>query len=84
MIKKTCLDCLFCKVAAKSTENNRLCYCSETKSKQRHKEKYWLAKKPCDFFEDMTENKASILLFPTYSFQKTPCIFRKQGGAGYE
>jgi hypothetical protein len=51
--KQTCLDCLYCKVSAKSTPNMRLCFCSETPKKKRHKELYWLAKKVCNEFENM-------------------------------
>jgi len=51
--KKTCLDCLNCKVSAKSTDKCRLCFCSETKKKINRKETYWLTKKVCDEFEDM-------------------------------
>jgi hypothetical protein len=54
MKKKTCFDCLHCKVSKKSTTQCRLCFCSETKKKINHKETYWLAKKVCDEFEDMT------------------------------
>jgi hypothetical protein len=28
---KSCVDCLNCKVSAKSTRNNQLCYCAEIK-----------------------------------------------------
>jgi hypothetical protein len=49
----TCLDCLHCKVSIKSTANNRLCFCSETGKRKRHKEPYWLAKKVCQQFENM-------------------------------
>ena len=52
--KKTCCDCLYCKVSAKSTVAKRLCFCSETKKKEKHKEPYWLAKKVCRKFEDMS------------------------------
>jgi hypothetical protein len=52
--QKTCLDCLNCKVSAKSTDKCRLCFCSETKKKINRKETYWLTKKLCDEFEDMT------------------------------
>jgi hypothetical protein len=51
---KTCLDCLHCKVSAKSTENNRLCFCAEKKVKKNKAEFYWLNKRPCNGFEDMT------------------------------
>jgi len=50
---KTCGDCLHCKVSARSTEKCRLCFCSVTKNKERHLERYWLAKLPCKKFEDM-------------------------------
>jgi hypothetical protein len=51
--KETCLDCLYCKVSAKSTANNRLYFCTETVKPKRHKEPYWLVKKVCQEFEDM-------------------------------
>jgi hypothetical protein len=53
-ITKTCFDCLHCKVSKKSTEKCRLCFCSETKNKGKHKEIYWLKKPVCRHFEDMT------------------------------
>jgi hypothetical protein len=52
--KKTCFDCLNCKVSAKSTEKCRLCFCAETKAKARHKEPYWRKKKICENFEDIS------------------------------
>jgi hypothetical protein len=54
MKTKTCFDCLHCKVSVKSTPNNRLCFCAEKAKKERHKELYWLAKKVCQKFDDMT------------------------------
>ena len=63
--QKTCLDCLFCKVSARSTANCRLCFCSQTAKKERHKEPYWQANKVCGKFEDMTEKViTSRILFP--------------------
>jgi hypothetical protein len=53
-VKKTCADCLNCKVSAKSTDNCRLCYCAETKKKIPRKESYWLVRKICVEFEDMS------------------------------
>jgi hypothetical protein len=53
MKKETCLDCLHCKVSAKSTANMRLCFCAETAKRERHKEAYWAAKKVCKAFENM-------------------------------
>jgi len=50
---KTCFDCLHCKVSAKSTKNCRLCFCSETRKKERHKERYWLSRLVCKKFVDM-------------------------------
>lgn len=52
--KKCCLDCFHCKVSAKSTANNRLCFCSEMEKRKRHKELYWAVKKVCPEFEDMS------------------------------
>ena len=51
--KKTCFDCLHCKVSAKSTKNCLLCFCEKTKDKGKHKEAYWLKKPLCEIFEDM-------------------------------
>jgi hypothetical protein len=50
---RACTDCLYCKVSAKSTANNRLCYCAKGKKDARHREPYWLVKKTCKDFEDM-------------------------------
>jgi len=52
--KGNCNDCLHCKVSAKSTEKCRLCFCSETAKKMRHKEPYWQKKRICSRFDDMT------------------------------
>jgi hypothetical protein len=52
--KKTCFDCLNCKVSAKSTDKTRLYYCAKTKTKGRHKEPYWLEKSVCKKFDDMS------------------------------
>jgi hypothetical protein len=49
----TCLDCLYCKVSAKSTVNRRLCFCAKGKKEARHREPFWLAKKLCEEFENM-------------------------------
>ena len=51
--KKNCLDCLHCKVSAKSTRNCRLCFCAETGKKEKHKEPYWIIKPVCKKFTDM-------------------------------
>jgi len=64
--QKTCLDCLFCKVSAKSTANCRLCFCSQKEKKELHKEPYWLAKKLCVYFADMSGKKPFKFTFPIY------------------
>ena len=51
--KKTCFDCLHCKVSAKSTEKVRLCFCAKTRDRGKHKDPYWLAKPICKKFQDM-------------------------------
>ena len=61
--KRTCIDCLYCRVSRMSTEKKRLLFCSEKKKQVNHTEKYWLTKKPCDEFEDMTETTYSEILF---------------------
>jgi hypothetical protein len=50
---KTCLDCLHCKVSAKSTENRRLCFCAMAKKEERHGESFWSEKKVCGEFDSM-------------------------------
>jgi len=52
--KKTCFDCLYCKVSAKSTAKCRLCFCSETRKKGKHKDSYWLTRAICKKYEDMS------------------------------
>jgi len=66
MKNKTCLDCLYCKVSAKSTAKCRLCFCEKTSEKERHKEPFWLAKKPCDDFENMSGSKPFRFNFPVH------------------
>ena len=51
---KTCVDCLHCKVSATSTKNRRMCFCSLTKAKERHKLTHWQNKKVCKKFFDMS------------------------------
>ena len=51
---RTCTDCLFCKVASCSTRNSRLCFCSKDKITSYDLETYWLLKKVCKKFEDMS------------------------------
>jgi len=52
--KKTCCDCLHCKVSADSSQNHRLCFCSNAKNKQYDLEFYWLNKSVCKQFADMS------------------------------
>jgi hypothetical protein len=49
---KTCLDCLHCKVSAKSTATNRLCYCAKERKEVRP-QPFWLEKKVCGEFYNM-------------------------------
>jgi hypothetical protein len=51
--EQNCLNCLHCKVSAKSTANNRLCYCGIAGDVKNHKEFYWYTKKVCNAFEEM-------------------------------
>ena len=52
---KTCVECLHCKVSAKSTENDRLCFCAVRNKDEQHEEAYWLAKPVCENFEGFSE-----------------------------
>jgi len=72
MKKKSCLDCFHCKVSAMSTPNCRLCFCAETKKKERHRVAYWLAKKLCGKFDDMTKKPAVKNLYP--NFKRRPLL----------
>jgi hypothetical protein len=51
--EENCIDCLHCKVSAKSTENQRLCFCAKAEKAVRHREPFWLGKKACGAFEGM-------------------------------
>ena len=52
--KKTCLDCLHCKVAANVWKKGMWCFCAVSKNKLRYIEKYWqVKKKVCKKFNDM-------------------------------
>jgi hypothetical protein len=57
--KGNCLDCLYCKVSAKSTENLQLCYCGMAENAQNRQEPYWAGRKVCSAFENMAERSAS-------------------------
>ena len=52
--KRKCIDCLFCKVSVKSTENCRMCFCTEIGRIAVISELYWLNKSVCQQFEDMS------------------------------
>jgi hypothetical protein len=53
--KKNCLDCLYCKVSAKSAANDRLCFCAKGDREERRPERFWFGKEVCEKFEDMEE-----------------------------
>ena len=76
---KTCIDCLNCKVSAKSTENQRVCFCAEKKKKTLHKESYWLAKKTCDEFEDMGARVIPMIIVPAVVIPKRRPLRLKNG-----
>jgi hypothetical protein len=50
---KTCLDCLHCKVSAKSTANVRLCYCAKEGTEAQHRDPFWSEKQVCGEFYNM-------------------------------
>jgi hypothetical protein len=50
---KTCIDCLHCKVSAKSTAHNRLCYCAKEGKEVRPQEPYWSEREVCGEFVSM-------------------------------
>jgi len=76
--EKTCIDCLSCKVSAKSTPVQRVCFCSESKEKTLHKESYWLAKKICNEFEDMGERIIPMIIVPAVVIPKRKPLMRNR------
>ncbi|MDR0288027.1 MAG: hypothetical protein LBI03_10040 [Clostridiales bacterium] len=63
--KEKCVDCLHCKVSAKSVPDFRLCYCSQKKNKTTYKEIYWLKKTACGKFVNMSENSNLLTVLQT-------------------
>jgi hypothetical protein len=57
MEDKNCTDCLHCKVSATSTKNKKMCFCSETKKKARHKIAHWKEKTVCKKFIDLSNDE---------------------------
>jgi len=55
-MKKTCLDCLHCKVLCISKKYDMLCYCSMSKNKEPNLDIYWSEKKMCKNFSDMSDD----------------------------
>jgi hypothetical protein len=51
--KRSCVDCLLCKVSKMSNDKCRLCYCSGKKTRIIHQESYWLKKTVCQKFKGM-------------------------------
>jgi hypothetical protein len=51
--RKTCFDCLYCKVSGLSTQKCCLCFCSEKKKRIIHQDVYWLKKAVCQKFNSM-------------------------------
>jgi len=62
MKQKTCLDCLHCKVSAKSTAYGMVCFCSQNKKKTFHNKAYWTVKTICKKFVDMTEKPLTMVI----------------------
>jgi len=52
--EKTCVNCSHCKVSRKSLVIRGLCYCDKKKQLKEKSLKYWLIKKVCRLFDDMT------------------------------
>ena len=51
--KRSCVDCLHCKVSAKSTKKCWLCFCSVKKNRVNHKIAFFTDRKVCKQFYDM-------------------------------
>ena len=78
MKTKTCIDCLNCKVSAKSTAIKRFCFCSESNKKTLHKESYWLVKKIYDEFEDMGGRVIPMIIIPAVVIPKRRPLMRNR------
>jgi hypothetical protein len=64
--RQTCLDCLHCKVSARSTVEKRLCFCAVSPGRKPHRESYWAEKKLCVGFDSMD----ALTETPPRSFRK--------------
>lgn len=51
--RKTCVDCLHCKVCAKSIFNGTECFCEVKRTKKNCKVTYWQKRDVCKKFDDM-------------------------------
>jgi hypothetical protein len=56
---RTCLNCLHCKVSAKSTADRRLCFCAMEGKETQPQEPYWSEKKVCGEFDRMSSRLAT-------------------------
>ena len=56
--KKTCFDCLHCKVSAVKVENKTYYFCAMKKNRMCKEAKYWLEKKLCMKFDDMGDEQS--------------------------
>jgi hypothetical protein len=74
--KKACVDCLYCKVSAKSTFDCRLCYCSQNNNKTTHKEMYWVKKNVCEKFVNMPWKSTLLRIFPIKKVNERKLLLR--------
>ena len=52
--KKTCVNCLHCKVSRKSLAIKGLCFCEKKKQIKEKQVIYWQKKEVCRLYDDMT------------------------------
>jgi hypothetical protein len=74
MKKKSCFDCLHCKISASSSRNGRLCFCAAARVREDDLDKFWLKKPLCVKFEDMTEYTTSMVIIPTIAVNRSPLL----------
>jgi hypothetical protein len=83
---KTCIDCLHCKVSAKSTADKRLCFCVKEEKEARRREAFWLEKKVCGKFFCMG-SRVTLRAFRRpllkKQTQEPACAGEFHGGGGY-
>jgi hypothetical protein len=73
--KQNCIDCLHCKVSAKSTPAMRLCYCAKEKKEALFLEPFWSEKNVCGEFDGMDSRIKTPIRVPRRPLLKKEAVF---------